>query len=68
MIIFEVLKNIPTIIRVIKELSDMIKSMPKARRRLEMKNLAMATKAAKFDKNFKPLEELRCRLRMECNK
>ena len=68
MIILKVLKNIPTIIKIIKELSNLIKTLPGPRRKLEMKNLAFATKAAKVDKNFKPLEDLRCRLRMECSK
>ncbi len=66
MILLEVLKNIPTIIGLIKEISGMIKGLPKSRRKLEMKNLAFATKAAKENKDFKPLEELRCRLKLEC--
>jgi len=68
MIILEVLKNVPTIIKIVKEISNLIKSQPRARRRLEMRNLALATKAAKDNKDFRPLEDLRCRLRKECSK
>lgn len=64
-ILIEVVKNLPTIIKVIKEISDMIKGLPKARKSLELKNLAMATKTARNQKDFRPLLELRERLRLE---
>lgn len=68
MILIEVIKNIPTIIRIVKEISDLIKTMPKDKRKLEMKNLAFATRAAKKKKDFKPLRDLKCRLLKDCKK
>ena len=66
MILLEVLKNLPTIIKVVKDIADAIKQLPKAERKMEMRNLAFATQAAKKERNFKPLERLRCRLLERC--
>jgi len=68
MIALEVLKNLPTIFKVVKDMGGNIKSLPKAHRKFEMRNLSKATKAAKATRGFKPLEDMRCRLRQECGK
>jgi len=67
MIIVEVLKNLPALIKVFKEIFGMIKTLPKAQQHTELMNLKSATAAAKGE-DYRPLDELRKRLRRECKK